>query len=113
MAFDPFNDPHAFAQEFKPTIWHRLGFGHAHVPAETEEEEQRLKTHGYAEGSLTLDTVVHFDWLDMLRLLISRRLSVAARTKCDVLPMRSVSASAVRVLPPGTLPPLMLRNDKP
>lgn len=29
----------AFASEFKPTIWHRLGFGHAHVAPWGENED--------------------------------------------------------------------------
>lgn len=77
-------------QEFKPTIWHRLGFGHAGV-ADWEDANM-------AEGAITTDVVVVLGWGDRLRLLITGRLHVAIRTKTEKTIDRAISKSAVRVL---------------
>lgn len=91
-----------YAQVWRPTIWHRLGFANgAYVPPPDEEEEKRLAEQGYCEGALVTDTVIQFDWKDRLRLLFSGWVMVSVRTQTDVLVRKSLSRSAVRVLPPG------------
>lgn len=63
----------AFAQVFRPTIWHRLGFGHAHVAPWNDDAHY-----------LVAETHVHFDWLDRLRLLVTGRLHVETRTRTNL-----------------------------
>lgn len=93
--------PQAFAMAYKPTIWQRLGFGRGHVTRETDEEEARLLELGYCEGALTTDIVVQLDWLDTLRMLVTRRLSIELRTRTFQPVIGAVSASAARVMAPG------------
>lgn len=90
--------PSAFASDFKSTIWHRLGFGHAYVPPSDEEEgpDGRLKD-GLLATSLVTDTHVHFDLVDRLRILVTGRVHVFVRTRSERDPGRAVSQSAVRV----------------
>jgi hypothetical protein len=90
-----------YAQAWRPTIWHRLGFGMAYVPPPDEDQERHLSEQGYCEGALVTDTFAHLDWKDRLRLLVSGRLMVHVRTQTDVMVRKSMSQSAVRVLPPG------------
>lgn len=92
---------HAFAMVSKPTIWQRLGFGRGHVPRETDEEEARLLELGYCEGALTTDIVVQLDWLDTLRMLVTRRLSIEVRSRTFTPVTGVVSASAARIMAPG------------
>jgi hypothetical protein len=77
-------------QEFKPTIWHRLGFGHAGV-SDWDEKDM-------PEGAITTDVVVVLGAADRLRILITGRLHVAIRTKTERVVDRAISKSAVKVL---------------
>ena len=95
--------PQAFAMAYKPTIWQRLGFGRGHVTRETDEEEARLLELGYCEGALTTDIVVQLDWLDTLRMLVTRRLSIEVRSRTFQQVDQVISASAVAVMAPGDL----------
>lgn len=83
---------------FKPTIWHRLGFGHAHVPVTdmTEDQDGRC-ADGLLATSMVTETHVHFDFVDRLRLLVTGRLHVFVRTRSANDPGRVESRSAVRV----------------
>ncbi len=98
----------AFASEFKPTIWHRLGFGHAYVAPwgdephpwgkEFSEVTEERGSDGLLLTSLTTETRVHFDWLDRLRILVTGRVHVFVRTRSEHDPGRADSRSAVRVM---------------
>lgn len=93
----------AYASNYRPTIWERLGFGRGHVPRESDEEEKRLLELGYSADTLTTEIVVQFDWVDMLRLLVTRRISIETRTRTFESVRGAISASAVRVMAPGDL----------
>jgi len=90
----------ACAQEFRPTIWHRLGFGHAYVhPWGDENEDHNGRCpDGLLATSLTTETRVHFDWLDRLRILVTGRVHVFVRTRSEHDPGRADGRSAVRVM---------------
>lgn len=79
-----------YALGFRPTIWHRLGFGNAYV-APPEDDE--------ANSMVTVSTIV-LDWKDRLRVLLSGRLSHFIRTQTDVQVIRAMSVSDAKVLPP-------------
>lgn len=87
-----------FAQTYKPTLWKRLGFGHCSAPVMDEEDYPQL-----APGALSLDTYLHFDWKDRIRLLISGNAMVSVRCKTNVIIDHAVSLSRTSVLPPGDL----------
>lgn len=83
---------------FKPTIWHRLGFGHAHVaPWADDEDDAGRCPDGLLATSLVTDTHVHFGFVDRLRLLVTGRLHVFTRTRSENAPGKSESRSAVGV----------------
>jgi hypothetical protein len=82
-----------YALEFRPTIWDRLGFGHAFVPAPEDSE-------GFATGCLTTESTIVLDWKDRLRVLLSGRVSHYLRTQTDVPVTTARSISDARVLPP-------------
>jgi len=90
----------AFAQEWRPTIWHRLGFRHGGVPYDCALEE-RLVMEGFAESALTSEVYVRLDWGDRLRLLLTGLLHVHVRTHTDVPVRKATSRSSVGVLAPG------------
>lgn len=87
----------AFASEFKPTIWHRLGFGHAHVAPWGDEDDAGRCPDGLLATSLVTETHVRFDLIDRLRILITGRVHVFVRTRSERDPGRAESRSAVRV----------------
>ncbi len=78
-----------YASVFKPTIWHRLGFGHAHVPPFNDDDDAKYTCS---------DIVCVFDWKDRLRLLITGRLSIALRVKTEHDAGQVEGRSAVRVM---------------
>lgn len=79
-----------FCQEFRPTIWHRLGFGHAGVAPWNDDD-------GTAHYIVT-DTVAVFDWLDRLRILLTGRVHVATRTRTEVPVGKAETRGSVKVL---------------
>ncbi len=81
----------AFAQAFKPTIWHRLDFGHAHVAPWHDDDD------GDA-NYLVANTAVMFDWRDRLRVLLTGRVHVHVRTRTEVPAGRVESRAAVKVM---------------
>jgi len=81
-----------YAQEFKPTIWHRLGFGHAHVGPWDEPDKDDDDKYTCS------DIVAVLDWKDRLRLLVTGRLSVALRVKTEHDAGRVEGRSAVKVM---------------
>lgn len=84
-------------EPFRVRFWRRLGFHWGHVPYQDDSEEE-----GWAPDSLIVETGVHLDWLDRIRVLISGNLHVGQRVKTDVSIGRSRAVSRVGVLPPGT-----------
>lgn len=79
-----------YAAVFKPTIWHRLGFGHAYIgPWHPENDDDKYTCS---------DIVVVLDWKDRLRLLVTGRLSVALRVKTEHDAGRVEGRSAVKVM---------------
>jgi hypothetical protein len=85
-----------YCVEFKPTIWHRLGFGEVSAPRPEEDET----IEGYAPSWFIVGTRVHLDWRDRLRVLITGNLMVESAVKTDAVINKSYATSAVGVLPP-------------
>jgi hypothetical protein len=83
---------------FKPTIWHRLGFGGAYVDFPDEEAPDM------PVGAIICDTYIRLCWADRLRLLMTGCLFVQIKTKTDVTVETAVSRSAVGVLWPSAMP---------
>lgn len=81
-----------YAQAFKPTIWHRLGFGHAHVPP--WDAPDKTEDDHYC----CTDVVVVLDWKDRLRMLVTGRLGVAVRVKTEHDAGRVEGRTAVKVM---------------
>lgn len=89
-----------YAQEFRPTIWHRLGFGHAYVAPWRDDEVTDGSGRcgdGLLATSLVTETHVHFDLVDRLRILVTGRVHVFVRTRSENDPGRADSRSAVAV----------------
>jgi hypothetical protein len=84
-------EPQALAQAFKPTVWHRLGFGHAHVAPWDESDDAKY---------MVTTVTIQFDWLDRLRLLLTGRTQVFTRSLTEHDAGRVESRSAVGVLGP-------------
>lgn len=55
---------------------------------------------GLAEGELMTDVYMQFDWLDRLRLLVSGKMHLSARSQCDVIVSEVITRSVVSVLDP-------------
>ncbi len=93
------NTSHAYyaREPFWGRFWRKLGFHWGHVPYLDDSEEE-----GWAPGSFIVETGVHLDWGDRVRVLISGNLHVGQRVKTDVLIGRSKAVSRVGILPPGT-----------
>lgn len=88
----------AFASEFKPTIWHRMGFGHAYIaPWRDDEDEAGRCPDGLLATSMVSETHVHFDFIDRLKLLLTGRLHVFVRTRSERDPGKVESRSAVGI----------------
>jgi hypothetical protein len=85
-----------FCTKFKPTIWHRLGFGECSAPRPDSEET----LEGYAPSWFIVGTRIHLGWQDRLRMLITGNLMVECAVKTDVAISKSKASSAVSVLPP-------------
>lgn len=79
-----------FYQEFKPTIWHRMGFREAAAPRSTERED--------AEFVVT-ETTVALGFLDRLRVLVCGTLRVQTRTYTSAPVDVLETTSAVGVTP--------------
>lgn len=90
----------AFTQAFRPTIWHRLGFGHCHVAPWGDKGEAERGEDGLLVTSLVTETHVHFGFIDRLRILITGNVHVFVRTRSENDPGRAESRSAVSVKPP-------------
>ena len=86
---------------FWEKFWPRLGFHHAHAPRPDEDE---LKDNGWAPSWFMVETYVHLDWVDRLRLLISGKLHVEQSVKTDVVISKSSATSGFGILPPNTKP---------
>lgn len=84
-----------YVAHYTPTIWQRLGFGGCSSPNLDDVDDD------YAPGAIGIVTTVRFDWLDRLRILVSGNVMVNTRCRTDVIVERSMSRSAVSVLPPG------------
>jgi len=97
------NAPDGFLQEnaLKPSIWHRLGFCR---PWDEDLFEWRNAEPGqedwWVEGTITTNTVVHVDWLDRLRILISGKCRVESFTRTSVTVAHAETRSIFSVLPP-------------
>jgi hypothetical protein len=83
---------------YKPTIWNRFGFGYAGV-AYDDEDATWAKP-----GSISSDILVHLGWQDRLRVLFSGWISLATKTKTDVIVENAHMRSSVKILPPGFKP---------
>lgn len=81
-----------YAMEFKPTIWHRLGFGHAYVPPWDDPEKDG------DDHYVITEVVVVFDWKDRLRLMLTGCLSVEVRVKTQHDAGNTEGRSAVKVM---------------
>jgi hypothetical protein len=85
----------------KPTIaqklWIFLGFRKGHAPRPDEDE---LKD-GWAPSWFCVETYIHLDWSDRLRVLISGNLHIDHAIKTDLPINKSNAVSAVGILPPG------------
>ena len=89
-------EPEAYYVEFKPDLWHRLGFRECGAPMMEDEEFPDL-----AVGRMTTHTTIVLDWKDRLRLLVSGRLMCSMSQKTDVMVNTCVSRSQVSVMRPG------------
>jgi hypothetical protein len=88
--------PLGYCVEFKPTIWHRLGFGECSAPMIEDEDYPHL-----APGGMTTEVRIHFDWKDRLRLLFTGWAMVATRLKTpQIVDGQVISTSSVSVLRP-------------
>lgn len=76
-------------------IWQLLGFGECSNPNPWPDEME-----GMAPAYLATNTLIHLDFWDRLRILLSGKAMVAASTKTDVIVKRAVSASNTSVLSP-------------
>lgn len=95
----PEKKPEAFCVEFKPTIWHRLGFGECSAPRLEDKDYP-----GMAPATLQTRVLIHFGWSDRLRLLISGNAMVHTSHKTEEpIEGRVVSTSAVSVMCPGAV----------
>ena len=81
-----------YAAEFKPTIWHRLGFGHSYV-APWDEPGKDSDDH-----YVISHVVVVFDWKDRLRLLLTGRLSTTVRVKTEHDAGKTEGRTAAKVM---------------
>jgi hypothetical protein len=98
-------ESHCYYTEYKPTFWERvqkfLGYGDCLQP---DFEGDPRAIEGYTESHLVSVTLVHLDWKDRLRLLISGRLVVRFSTKTDKIIEKAYSKSNVSVAPVGYRP---------
>lgn len=75
--------------QFKPTLWHRLGFGHRSIAPWDDDGHYMVST-----------VLIDVDWRDLLRLLVARRLQVEVRSRFDRPVLDPVeSRSAIGVVP--------------
>lgn len=85
-------------QPLRIRFWRSLGFGWH----EREMVDYRMmEDPRYQPGAITLDTHVHFDFLDRLRILLSGHVVVIGVLKGDVLPKQHEARSETCVLWPG------------
>lgn len=80
-----------FVQEFRPTIWHRLGFGYAAVASWHGDQDEDA-------NYCCTDVVAVLDWRDRLRLVLTGRLSIAVRVRTQHDAGRVEGRSAVKVM---------------
>jgi hypothetical protein len=85
-------------QPLRKRVWRWLGFKHACADRPEEDEE----AEGWAPSWFIVETWVHLDWKDRIRILLSGKLHVEQAVKTDVPISRSRSTSAVGVLSPST-----------
>lgn len=87
-----------FAREtFRERLSRAFGYHHGHALRPGHEEE----ADGWAPSWFIVETWVHLDWVDRLRLLVSGNLHVEQAIKTDVPINRSRSTSGVGILAPG------------
>jgi hypothetical protein len=84
--------------EFKPTIWHRLGYGACHVDFPDEDEPT------LPPGAISTDIYIRLDWRDRLRLFVTGCLFVSVKTKTNVVVETAISRSGVGILWPAAMP---------
>ena len=82
------------------TIWWALGFDRAPSPRFDRPDLDEGQEEGFAPGWFCLDIRIVLDWKDWLRLLLSRKLSIATDCKTDRIIGRSLALTRVAVLPP-------------
>jgi hypothetical protein len=114
--FDPAKNPPAaelaesagcFATPWKPTVRERIArfiFPKRYV-GEIPVEAMSPAVKWGGGDVLTTNVWVDVSFVDLLRLLCSRRLLIEVKTMTELLPGHSVSRSAVSVLPPQFLEP--------
>jgi hypothetical protein len=91
---------------YRPTLmqrlWRRLGFGRRWNEALFDwRSADPQPGDWFAPGVLTTRTVVHIDWRDRLRILVSGRCEVTTYTRTDVGVDRVEARSQFSVLPPA------------
>lgn len=84
--------------EFKPTIWHRLGFGGTYVDFPDEEAPNM------ASGAISTEIYIRLGWQDRLRFMVTGCLMVATKTKTDVIVDTAICRSSVGVMWPKAMP---------
>jgi hypothetical protein len=79
-----------YCQEFKPTVWYKLGkFLFPYSPRPHIEGDERTY--------LTTNIYIHVDWLDRLRLLISGKAHIVVVTYTDIEVKEAESVSSFEV----------------
>lgn len=84
-----------YYQEYKPTLWNRMGFNTCYASIEDADHPD------LAEAHITTHIFTHFDWRDRIRILLSGKIMTAIATKTSTPVEKAVSASKVSVLPPN------------
>jgi hypothetical protein len=77
-------------------VWDKLGFGQSYPDASDLEEDPR-----FAPGALLTVTKTQLDWPDRLRVLVSGRIVVRARTVTDVPVKVAITRSTFSICRPG------------
>jgi len=80
------------------SLWHRLGFGEPAYPRFDDIPDDHPL---YAPAFLATTSIVHLDWRDRLRALVSGRVMVRVSSKTDVTIRRVLSRAKTAVLPPS------------
>lgn len=95
----------AFYQEYKPTIWDRMGFRHQFDEALFNWRNDPLD--GFVESAITTHVNIHVSFWDRLRLLLTGHAELTTYTKTNVTVDHAVTRSEFAILPP------IARRDRP